>query len=88
MQFYSQVVLLLIAGALLAGRVQCLPSGPPVDLNRNRVCNEMLPDHGGNTPQDGNGGYTISTDLPRISNSAYSYTAGGTYNRKWESACR
>ena len=82
MQFYSQVVLLLVAGVLLVSRVQCRSTGPPANepANRNQVCNDMLPNHDANTPQNGNGGYTISTDLPRISNSAYNHTAGQTYN--------
>ena len=83
MQFYSKIVLLFIA-AVLVYRVQCRTTGPPADepANRDRVCNDMLPNHSSFTAQGGNGGYTITTDLPQISNTEYAYTAGQTYNRK------
>ena len=83
MQFYSKIVLLFIAAVLVCRRVQCLSGGPPADRpgDRDQVCNEMLPGHGG-AAQDGNGGYTISTNLPRISDTEYAYTAGQTYTRK------
>ena len=81
MQFYNKIVLLVIA-AVLVYPVQCLPAGPPVNINVNLVCNDMMPSHGANAAQDGNGGYTISTDLPRISDTEYAYAAGRTYSRK------
>ena len=84
MQFYSKILLLLIAAVLVCRRVQCLPGGPPANVpgDRIQVCNDMLPRHGGATAQNGNGGYTIMTNLPRISNTEYAYTAGQTYTRK------
>ena len=81
----SRIVLLLIVGAsLLVCRVQCRSAGPPAnEANfRNQVCNDMLPSHGGISAQNGNGGYTITTNLPRISDTEYAYTAGQTYSRK------
>ena len=64
-------------------RVQCRSTGPPADdANfRDQVCNDMMPNHGA-AAQGGNGGYTITTDLPRISDTEYAYTAGQTYNCK------
>ena len=83
MQFYSKIVLLFIAAVLVCRRVQCRSSGPPASEFRDQVCNAMMPSHPGNpAAQDGNGGYTITTDLPRISNTEYAYTAGQTYTRK------
>ena len=82
MQFYSKIVLLFIAVVLVCRRVQCRAAGPPVNEGRDRVCNEMLPDHGGAAAQNGNGDYTITTNLPRISDTEYTYTAGQRYTRK------
>ena len=83
MQFYSKIVLLVIAIAVvLVSRVQCFSSGPPVATFREQVCNDMLPNHGP-PAQTGNGGYTINTDLPRISDTEYAYIAGQTYTCKY-----
>jgi hypothetical protein len=83
MQFYSKIVLLVIAAAVLVCRVQCFSGGPPANQAnfRIQVCNDMMPNHGPNA-QNGNGGYTITTDLPRISDTQYAYTAGQQYTRK------
>ena len=84
MQFYSKIALLFIAAVLVCRRVQCRSRGPPADEagNRIQVCNAMMPSHGGAAAQNGNGGYTITTDLPRISDTEYAYTAGQTYTCK------
>lgn len=87
MQFYGKIVLLVIAAVLLC-RVQSRSRGPPADEPnfRDQVCNDMMPNHGA-AAQGGNGGYTISTDLPRISGTQYAYTADQTYTGKL-AACR
>ena len=82
MQFYSKIALLFIAAVLVCRRVQCRRAGPPVNEGLTRVCNEMLPNHGGAAAQNGNGDYTIMTNLPRISDTEYAYTAGQTYTCK------
>ena len=88
MQFYGKVVLLVIAAVLVCG-VQSRSAGPPANepANRNQVCNDMMPSHGGAAAQGGNGGYTISTNLPRISNTEYAYTADQTYSGKVLTVC-
>ena len=84
MQFYGKIVLLIIAAVLVCG-VQSRSAGPPANepANRNQVCNNMMPNHGaGAAAQVGNGGYTISTDLSRISDTEYAYMADQTYAGK------
>ena len=92
MEFYCKVVLLVVTiAAVLVCRVQSRSSGPPANepANRLRVCNDMLPSHPGDpAAQSGNGGYTISTDLPRISDTEYAYTADQTYTRECMHAYR
>lgn len=76
LQLYSlQCTLFTI---LLAGRVESFSAGPPAAQFFDQVCRRMTPNHGPD-PQPGNGGYLIDTDLPRISSTSYSYTAGQTY---------
>ena len=86
MQICDRVAVLLLtaAAALMVCRVQCFSSGPPANQAnlRNQVCNDMLPSHGGISAQNGNGGYTISTNVPRINDTEYAYTAGQTYTCK------
>lgn len=69
--------ILLVLGAVLltTNYVYSLSAGPPLN---QQVCGELRPGHPGN-PQPGNGGYVITTDLPRISENEYSYTANQTY---------
>ena len=56
-----------------------LPGGPPISSFRDRVCNQLLPSHGSNTPRSGNGGYFILSNL--IDNGG-AYTAGQSYSRE------
>ena len=83
MQFYGKIVLLVIATVLVYG-VQSRSAGPPANeaTFRDQVCNNMMPNHAGVAAQGGNGGYTISTDLPRISDTEYAYMADQTYAGK------
>ena len=73
------VLLVLGAALMVADNVQSRSAGPPLNL---QVCSQLLPGHGG-TPPAGNGGYVITTDLPRTSSSSYSYVAGQTYTGQW-----
>ena len=71
--------LLALFGLLLVHSVHSRSTGPPLNVqNFNLICSDMVPQHGG-TPQPGNGNYVINTNLTRISNTSYSYTAGQTY---------
>ena len=56
-----------------------LPAGPPISSFRDRICNQLLPNHGTNTPQTGNGGYFI---LSNLVNNGGAYTAGQSYSRE------
>ena len=64
--------------------VQSRRSGPPLDSipNTNNVCNQLVPSHSGNA-QFGNGGYIITTDIPRFLTGGYNYTAGQMYTGKF-----
>ena len=72
-----RVLLVLGAVLLTTNYVYSLPSGPPV-LQNPQICLTLMPGHGA-VVQQGNGGYVITTDLPRTSANGYSYIAGQTY---------
>ena len=69
-------LLLVVVGV---SQVLSRSAGPPVSSWRDRICNQMLPNHGSSAARSGNGGYTITTNIPRSMPSGYSYTAGQTY---------
>ena len=51
------------------------PRGPPTS-----VCSTLMPSHGATTPQAGNGGYLITTNLTVNSElTGYEYSPGQTY---------
>ena len=54
-------------------------AGPPISSFRDRICDQLLPSHGSNTPRTGNGGYFILSNL--IDNGG-AYTAGQSYSRE------
>ena len=79
MKYFPPIVgvLLLISAAR---EVSSRSAGPPLSTGTfDRICNQMLPSHGGASAQSGNGGYTITTNIPRSVSTGYSYTAGQTY---------
>ena len=67
------IVLVLLPGAY------GLPGGPPISSFRDRICDQLLPNHGANTPRTGNGDYFILSDLVNIGGA---YTAGQSYLRE------
>ena len=74
---------LLVTGVsllvLAVPKAQSMSSGPPLNSGTfTRICDEMTPNHG-SAAQSGNGGYAITTDIPRSGSTGYSYTAGQTY---------
>ena len=75
------LLLLLVLAAAAVSEVLSRRAGPPIQESGNfdRICNQMLPNHGGTAARSGNGGYTISADIPRSDSSGYNYTAGQTY---------
>lgn len=78
-----------IASALLSGTYG-RSAGPPISTTAMspvggvtqyvRVCDQMTPGHIGTSPQTGNGGYYIVSDLTDVL--AGGYTAGETYQRE------
>ncbi len=75
--------LLVLVLAAVVSEVVSRSAGPPISSFRARICNQMLPNHGGTSARSGNGGYTITTNIPRSISSGYSYTAGQTYTGSW-----
>jgi hypothetical protein len=72
-------ILLLLLSAFILG-AQSRPEGPPLSTNTfNGICNQLMPSHGGSARSD-NGGYTITTNIPRSGSTGYGYTAGQTYS--------
>jgi len=65
--------------SLLFSRGYGLPGGPPISSFRDRICDQLLPSHGANTPRAGNGDYFILSDLV---NNGGAYTAGQSYSRE------
>ena len=65
--------------SLLFSRGYGLPGGPPISSFRDRICDQLLPNHGANTPRTGNGDYFILSDLV---NNGGAYTAGQSYSRE------
>ena len=65
--------------AVVVSEVLSRSAGPPVSSFRDRICDQMLPNHGGTSARPGNGGYSITTNIPRSVSSGYSFTAGQTY---------
>ena len=72
--------LFLLVLAVVVSGVLSRSTGPPLSgSTRVRICDQMLPNHGGTSARQGNGGYAITTNIPRSVSSGYSYTAGQTY---------
>lgn len=72
------ILLLILAAGLY--EVQTRSGGPPLSAGTfDLICNQQMPSHMSNTAQSGNGGYTITTDIPRSGSTGYRYTAGQTY---------
>lgn len=74
------VFTLLCALALCIAVVHGRPEGPPTE--GTNVCLDLKPSESSpHVMQSGNGGFTISSDVPlNASEEMYSYTAGKTYN--------
>ena len=70
---------LLLLLFLAVTEVLSRSGGPPLAGNFDRICTRMTPNHGGTAARSGNGGYTITTTIPRSLSTGYSYTAGQTY---------
>lgn len=76
-------ILLLILASLC--EVQSRRGGPPLSSGTfDLICNQQMPSHGTGA-QSGNGGYTITTDIPRSGSTGYRYTAGQTYTGDFNS---
>ena len=74
-------ILLVVLASLY--EVQSRSGGPPLSSGTfDLICNQQMPSHGGNSAQSGNGGYVITTDIPRSGSTGYGYTAGRTYTGK------
>ena len=68
---------------LIVSEAQSRSAGPPLSSGTfTMICNQMMPSHSSIGAQSGNGGYTISTNIPRSGSTGYRYTAGQTYTGK------